>query len=637
MHSQMQKPARGLQEKYYDEILNIEIYMSELVYSIRQIFHKDNGALSDNKAKYYYIAPYQRGYKWESNSSYAQVPQMLIDIYEAFIYGTTEYFLQYITIKKLQLSEEAVLEVIDGQQRLTTLSLLLGRIHITSNNLDNISNNLLKYFRYEKDVFSSLQIPDTEQDDEEIKHQDQYYMVKAVRTIDRFLKLLQTNGKLEAYYNYLLDSVKLIFNIEDENTSSEEVFENLNNNKVPLTNQYLIKGLLLTKAVHRTNSYNRTLSYKEILDQRTIMGRVWDEINAWITQPEIAHFFFARKKKDSPDGMEKLLEQVLLYLEESDETSNDIEDSLLNEYRQSFELQNRKQQPSNYELFNKFNRVIRDEQKAINVLNLVKHAYRALYNIWYGETDFYNLLGYVRFSNQQQYEVIFTYNAIWKDRVSLKSELAKKVLEIIPVLSSQNEIKLRYDNNKVDLTHLLLSFNVFLEQKEKFNFYKYDFENWTLEHLSPQNPKGNIKIPQNLVSYVFEKLQNTSIQTDKKETIEEQLRKDEAIPVDDLPFLYDAEIDEHVMGNMALLGGGDNSAVSNNPFIVKRNIIISRNNKGSFVPYHTIALYEKSLDMKGEQGFTPDLFRWDIHDIDAHERWMIRRNQEIIEQVQKMA
>jgi hypothetical protein len=89
------------------------------------------------------------------------------------------------------------------------------------------------------------------------------------------------------------------------------------------------------------------------------------------------------------------------------------------------------------------------------------------------------------------------------------------------------------------------------------------------------------------------------------------------------------------MGNMALLGGGDNSAVSNNPFIVKRNIIISRRNKGSFVPYHTIALYEKSLDMKGEKGFTPDLFRWDINDIAVHEQWMRQRNQEIIEQLKK--
>ena len=271
--------------------------MSELVYSIKQIFNVGaKGALTDNKASFYYIAPYQRGYKWESNSSYAQVPQMLIDIYEAFVYGTTEYFLQYITVKKLKLDDKnEVLEVIDGQQRLTTLSLLLSRIAMKDSHLENISRNRLQYFRYEGDIFASLLIPDSEEEDENIIHQDQYYMVKAVRTIDNFLQLLEKNDKLKAYYDYLLDSVKLIFNIEDENTNSEEVFENLNNNKVPLTNQYLIKGLLLTKAVNRTTSFNRTLSYKEILDQRTVMGRVWDEINAWISQPEIAHFFFATK------------------------------------------------------------------------------------------------------------------------------------------------------------------------------------------------------------------------------------------------------------------------------------------------------------------------------------------------------
>lgn len=607
--------------------------MSELVYSIKQIFNVGNkSALTDNKASFYYIAPYQRGYKWESNSSYAQVPQMLIDIYEAFVYGTTEYFLQYITVKKLKLDDKGdVLEVIDGQQRLTTLSLLLSRIVVRNSDLENISYKRLQYFRYDGDIFTSLQIPDSEEEDENIIHQDRYYMVKAVRTIDKFLKLLEENDKLEAYYHYLLDSVKLIFNIEDENTNSEEVFENLNNNKVPLTNQYLIKGLLLTKAINRTTSFNRTLSYKEILDQRTVMGRVWDEINAWITQPEIAHFFFATKKKENPNGIEKLLEVVLRRIENTQTDTREIEDSLLQQYRLSFDSQSRNVQPSIYELFNKFNRIIRDEETAFDVLNLIKHAYRALYNIWYGDIAFYNLFGYVRFAKTQQYKISWTDKVIWEDRAVVKKELAKRVLEILPDLElSQNEFG--YDKNQNQLSNLLLSFNVFLEPEEKFDFYQYDCENWTLEHLSPQNPKGEIKIPHNLVSYVLGKLPE-SLEQSKRTEIETKLVNGESISVDDLPFLYDSEIDEHVMGNMALLGGGDNSAVSNNPFIVKRNIIISRRNKGSFVPYHTIALYEKSLDMKGEKGFTPDLFRWDMNDIAIHEQWMKHRNKEIIEQL----
>ena len=407
--------------------------MSELVYSIKQIFNAGNkSALTDNKASFYYIAPYQRGYKWESNSSYAQVPQMLIDIYEAFVYGTTEYFLQYITVKKLKLDDKGdVLEVIDGQQRLTTLSLLLSRIVVRNSDLENISYKRLQYFRYDGDIFTSLQIPDSEEEDENIIHQDRYYMVKAVRTIDKFLKLLEENDKLEAYYHYLLDSVKLIFNIEDENTNSEEVFENLNNNKVPLTNQYLIKGLLLTKAINRTTSFNRTLSYKEILDQRTVMGRVWDEINAWITQPEIAHFFFATKKKENPNGIEKLLEVVLRRIENTQTDTREIEDSLLQQYRLSFDSQSRNVQPSIYELFNKFNRIIRDEETAFDVLNLIKHAYRALYNIWYGDIAFYNLFGYVRFAKTQQYKISWTDKVIWEDRAVVKKELAKRQTAIM--------------------------------------------------------------------------------------------------------------------------------------------------------------------------------------------------------------
>ena len=324
---------------------------------------------------------------------------------------------------------------------------------------------------------------------------------------------------------------------------------------------------------------------------------------------------------------------VLRRIENTQTDTGEIEDSLLQQYRLLFDSQSRNVQPSMYELFNKFNRIIRDEKTAFDVLNLIKHAYRALYNIWYGDIDFYNLFGYVRFAKSQQYNISWTDEVIWKDRAVVKKDLAKRVLEIIPDLK-HSQTELRYDNNQNKLTNLLLSFNVFLEQEEKFDFYQYDSENWTLEHLSPQNPKGDIKIPHNLVTYVLGKLPE-SLEQSKRADLEAKLLNGEAISVDDLPFLYDSEIDEHVMGNMALLSGGDNSAVSNNPFIVKRNIIISRRNKGSFVPYHTIALYEKSLDMKGEKGFTPDLFRWDMNDIAVHEQWMKQRNKEIIEQLKK--
>jgi hypothetical protein len=65
---------------------------------------------------------------------------------------------------------------------------------------------------------------------------------------------------------FIKEDVKIILNKEDEFTSAEEVFSSLNANKVPLTNAYLIKGLLLTKAARML---------LPLTDKRNISKRYW--------------------------------------------------------------------------------------------------------------------------------------------------------------------------------------------------------------------------------------------------------------------------------------------------------------------------------------------------------------------------
>ena len=85
---------------------------NEFIFSITEIF---TSVLADANLERYYIGPYQRGYKWASSNYYDQVPQLLIDIYEAMQHKIGEYYLQYITVFE-NVGEKAY-EVIDGQQR----------------------------------------------------------------------------------------------------------------------------------------------------------------------------------------------------------------------------------------------------------------------------------------------------------------------------------------------------------------------------------------------------------------------------------------------------------------------------------------------------------------------------------------
>ena len=63
--------------------------MSKLLYTIKEIFSTDfqNGCLGINEAEGYYIAPYQRGYKWQSSEDWTdsnQVNTLLRDVYDAW-------------------------------------------------------------------------------------------------------------------------------------------------------------------------------------------------------------------------------------------------------------------------------------------------------------------------------------------------------------------------------------------------------------------------------------------------------------------------------------------------------------------------------------------------------------------------
>lgn len=80
-------------------------------------------AIPDLLDKKYYIPEYQRGYRWEEK----QVLDLLDDL-NTFFCGETKgrfYCLQPIVVKEIELGGEKWYEVIDGQQRLTTLRLVM--------------------------------------------------------------------------------------------------------------------------------------------------------------------------------------------------------------------------------------------------------------------------------------------------------------------------------------------------------------------------------------------------------------------------------------------------------------------------------------------------------------------------------
>lgn len=98
--------------------------MNELIYNIRYIFQE---YLSSQNVCFFNIPEYQRGYKWTAEN----VKQLLNDLKNFGIHRQTAeefYCLQNITVAKGSLDGKPCMNVIDGQQRLTTLYIIISYI-----------------------------------------------------------------------------------------------------------------------------------------------------------------------------------------------------------------------------------------------------------------------------------------------------------------------------------------------------------------------------------------------------------------------------------------------------------------------------------------------------------------------------
>lgn len=619
---------------------------NEFIYSVKDIFTK---VLDTCGAIKYYIGPYQRGYKWSARSFYDPVPQLLIDVYRAWKKSIQsdsetdkEYYLQYITV--LFRKDLKALEVIDGQQRLTTLAIIYDRISEDQ----SIARGKLDYARDENDLTLYSKIIKAPSIRDDAESQDEGYIGEAREAIDKFIDVLSKNNELDGFEEYLSNSVKIILNRESDYVKPEDAFVNLNGNSVPLTSAYLIKGLLLTRSVNRFDHVGDSLSFSEIMEQRKINGRLWDEIQNWINRQEVARYFFKEYK-----GIEPLLE--LIY---DTFASTSVEQSeVLREYKEQLFVNNGNRKDEGLTLFNKFNEIIQSDAEGILWMDHLVHAYKKM-RTWFEDRETYNLLGFVLFTVDKVTRLSTLRMILNMCDVNIKSTLAELALSKLHDLKVEPGVKYK---NKA-LTPILISLSVFPEDGEdwpEFDFPAYDEYKWTYEHIRPQNPKAeNYNLPDfcvntvnnmidrekdyemlKLLSQFAEELIPKEIYLDKKNEINKKYNKlkteissRKLERIDDYPFLYSELEDVDHLGNMALLSGDVNSSLNNSPFVHKRIEINRKRTEGYFIPKHTLAVFGKTLNVNKNSNykeFSPDSSTWSDRDVSAHAEWVIKRNGEI--------
>lgn len=570
--------------------------MAELIYNIKGIFSKEDSenCLVEYDADRYHIAAYQRGYKWASDRDGA-VTVLLNDLWDAFKsfenQERTEYYLQYITLKKS--NEYKYLEVIDGQQRLTTLSILLS-IFSLKLEIENLANNKLDYairsnffiqhiynrdnleflLRLEWDTKKGLVFSDAET----INNQDVFYLFNAAKKIESFFSETDINNQLPAFYNFILNNVKIIVNAVDH-MSSEKVFSNLNSNKVPLTEAELIKGLLLTKFSRLQNKGESKKHFREILEMRMSLGRLWDEMTSWSNQPEIQSFYFSEE-----EGMQSLLLLVAIQL-----GYNPM----------------KKASSNHYPLFNFYHKHGKTDEVYEKLLKMY-----SILNDWFQEDKTYNLLGFIFFSKGSKKTIKdFLPNLGLK-----KSELRDTLIDEVKKMLPENVEHLSYNNKQDEEIHkVLLALNVFSPgTNSRFNYHRFVVEKWTLEHIFPQTPegKGQILVEKDkelILEMLGDKVTPKIVQLLKKKVRDSNEREVYQIALKEAKSL-------NSIGNMCLLTDKDNISNGCGFFDEKRSNILARIRKGSFVPKHTFDVFSKMVFDKNPGDFE----RWTNDNIRNH-------------------
>jgi hypothetical protein len=207
----------------------------------------------------YEIPPYQRPYSWEREN----VEQLLQDVWEAYESAEPEYFIgSLITIEKVP---DRLYEVVDGQQRLTTLNLILARLlqkikdEAARAYLGNriLPKNVLtgeaekprltlrakdqSFFR--RHVLDGAPVP---QNQIASLEEPQRHLLENMEATDTFLAG-KDESVLKRFSNYLLSTVYVVFVNTNSFKSAYRLFNVLNARGLPLSNADLIKNSLFAK------------------------------------------------------------------------------------------------------------------------------------------------------------------------------------------------------------------------------------------------------------------------------------------------------------------------------------------------------------------------------------------------------
>lgn len=438
-----------------------------------------------SKYKKFNVPSLQRTYRWGEK----EITLLLNDLYE--FYNTNKdstndfYPLQPLILKKSNQNDDTW-NVLDGQQRLTTIKLIASFFEMdkdycldisydtrekTKDFLDNISN------KKEEDVGKSMEL---------------YYIFHAYEVIKAWFqknKKEKDTEKINAIRNVLFEKERTRFVVQEMNSDDDEAktFQNINQGRIPLSCSELIKALFLGH-IFESHKIDNNCRFAYSFDGYGL----FIPINPIKEKQELTRIqnFIAKEWND--------IETVLMH----DEFYSFVcpeKDRSINRMDFLFEVVCGNERYKKYKTDDPFNAIyerIKDDKNA-NIVDTISHCWNEVVKCFnrmqklYYDFDAYHLVGFCICEDIGISEDFYKYcnedEKLDEFKTAIRVKIKGKVLSGLKTDDLDEELKgLRYKENKDKIKEILLLHNLqsYSYEKIRFPFNLYDGgKNYDIEHI----------------------------------------------------------------------------------------------------------------------------------------------------------
>jgi len=528
------------------------------------------------------VRDYQRGYRWGPS----EVTHLLDDINDSA--GST-YYLQPIVVKRAQGDRW---ELVDGQQRLTTLFLIFQFIK-QSNLFPRAQARYSLEYETRPRSAEYLLRPDADGAKENI---DFFHIFQAWECIRSWFEAQDDEVQAAIdLHTALARGVKVIWYEAPSDVDSAELFRRLNVGRIALTDAELVKALVLSRSRDFVGRSDRALS----------VAAEWDSIERDLRIPELWAFLTGDAKPQAT--------HIGLLLDT-------LAGGPVDRDRPPFHT---------FETLRP--RIVEDPEGFWD--SVVDLHSRVLG--WFEDRDLFHKIGYLVATDVRFGEILGLGDG------AKRSEFEQQLDEWIGGrlrLSGSRLRELSYEKSvdRTRLSNALLLMNVETVRKTKNSSERYSFQahasgEWSLEHIHAQNAEELRTVDQwrSWLRLHYDALAGLP-DLPPSERVALEGRIDAAIPTvseetfhaleEELSALFapdgagTSEGDEHAIANLALLDLHDNIALSNSVFEVKRLAVLQRDREGSYIPVCTRNVFLKYYTQERAQ----QVHYWSTQDRQAY-------------------